>query len=293
MLAVFLLALLAVVVAIAVSTSRARVLRAHVTCRPGNGLFSNLVECIQTTLCYPQHEVLCVGWPAALAALVPQLPLATETAAADVDVTTIGYDAGALALGLRRYKECYVMQDSRVFEDPAFGSIRARMHMLVTPGAAFAPAPFLLARARSWWDVKMRGARFVVGVHGRAAMHYESEIGLSTHTGLLAAEAEAAMPTGAHVLFASCNRTMAETMARRLGTRVVWRQPEGAVTEGNTDWGTRLSADSAAGALVDAILLSMCDVVICGASNVVLYVAALNPTARIQIARHLRDVRTG
>jgi hypothetical protein len=151
----------------------------------------------------------------------------------------------------------------------------------------------LLARARSWWDLKMRGARFVVGVHGRAALHYESDVGLATHTRLLAAEAEAAMPPGAHVLFASCNRTMAETMARRLGTRVVWRQPEGAVTEGNTDWGTRLSADSAEGALVDAILLSMCDVVICGASNVVLYVAALNPTARIQIARHLKDVRTG
>lgn len=276
MLAALLVTLLAILVAIAVRSARA--LRGHVTCRPGAGLFSNVVECIQTTMCYPQHVVRCVGWPPELAALMPQLPLAAEGDVADVDVLTLGRH------------ECYVMQDPRVLEDPAFGSVRARMHMLVAPGAAFAPAPFLLARARSWWDLKMRGARFVVGVHGRAALHYESEVGLATHTRLLAAEAEAAMPPGAHVLFASCNRTMAEMMARRLGTRVVWRQPEGAVTEGNTDWGTRLSADSAEGALVDAILLSMCDVVICGASNVVLYVAALNPTARIQIARHLKDV---
>jgi hypothetical protein len=272
-------AALAIIVAIAVKS--AGVLRGHVRCRPAAGLFSNLVECIQTAMCHPQHEVLCVGWPPELAALMPQLPLATEGAVPDVEVATLGRS------------ECYVMQDPRILEDPAFGGVRVRMHLLVAPGAAFAPAPFLLERARSWWDRAMRGARFVVGVHGRAVMHYETGIGLSTHTRLLAAEAEAAMPPGAHLLFASCNRTMAELMTQRFGTRVVWRQPEGAVTEGNTDWGTRLSADSAEGALVDAILLSMCDVVICGASNVVLYVAALNPAARIKIARHLKDVRSG
>ena len=44
------------------------------------------------------------------------------------------------------------------------------------------------------------------------------------------------------------------------------------------------------GALIDAIRLSMCDVVVCGASNVVLYAAALR---RLRLARHLANARGG
>jgi hypothetical protein len=40
-----------------------------------------------------------------------------------------------------------------------------------------------------------------------------------------------------------------------------------------------------------SLLVSMCDVVVCGSSNVILYSAALQPTMRIRVARHLALVR--
>jgi hypothetical protein len=190
------------------------------------------------------------------------------------------------------------MQEPRIFESEGFAEVRRRMHRLVAPHARFAPAPFLLERARAWWDRNVgpcgtfaRSARFVVGVHGRAALHYESATGLAEHTRLLCAAAEAEMPPGAQLLFTSCNATMVAAMAARYGERVKWRRPEGALSENNEDWGAVIDAETSAGALVDAVLLSMCDVVVCGSSNVILYVAALNPTARIVLAPHLRAVR--
>lgn len=50
------------------------------------------------------------------------------------------------------------------------------------------------------------------------------------------------------------------------------------------------TGEIATGALIDAVLLSMCDVVVAGGSNVMLYVAGLRPNLRIRIARHLRHV---
>ena len=282
MLAVLVAVCTAVLIVLALAFARKTRPTAHVACRPGAGLFSNLVECIQTTLCHPALDVECTGWPREIAALVPHMPHAERAADARVDSL---YD-------------CYLMQEPRVFESDGFAEVRWRMHRLVVPNAPFAPAPFLLERARAWWDRNVgpcgtfaRSARFVVGVHGRAALHYESATGLAEHTRALCAAAEREMPPGAHLLFTSCNATMVAAMAARYGERVKWRRPEGALSQNNEDWGTVIDAETSAGALVDALLLSMCDVVVCGSSNVILYVAALNPTARIVLAPHLRAVR--
>jgi len=142
----------------------------------------------------------------------------------------------------------------------------------------------------------MSDASFVVGVHGRAAIHYRDlSLDLETHTFLLCDEAEEEIryAKGGKVLLASCNDSIVEHVLsyfNDLDVEVGWRRPEGPTNHGNVDWGgrqQRVDADIATGALVDAILLSMCDVVVCGSSNVMLYAAALRPTMRIRVARHL------
>jgi hypothetical protein len=109
---------------------------------------------------------------------------------------------------------------------------------------------------------------------------------------LLADEAAEEARPGGMVLLASCNRTIVEYMRARFGASLAWREPEGEINTGNVDWGGAvqvLTREIAMGALVDALLLSMCDVVVCGSSNVIVYAAALRPAMRIRVARHLSD----
>lgn len=95
------------------------------------------------------------------------------------------------------------------------------------------------------------------------------------------------------MLLATCNSTIADSARARFGDRMRWRAPDSALTAGNDDWGARVTGGIAAGALIDAVLLSMCDVVVAGGSNVMLYVAGLRPSLRIRIARHLRYAMPG
>jgi hypothetical protein len=109
---------------------------------------------------------------------------------------------------------------------------------------------------------------------------------------LLADEAAEELRSGARVMLASCNITIVEMMRERFGDVLAWRSPEGELNKGNVDWGgatQTVTSSIALGALVDAILLSMCDVVVCGASNVIFYASALRPAMRLRIARHLAD----
>jgi len=173
-----------------------------------------------------------------------------------------------------------------------FSAMRAKLHNYVKPGGAFAPSPELIAEAREWWSRNMRGASYVVGVHGRAALHYAGDIqtSLVSHVRLLAEDAADEMRPGARVLLATCNSTIASLMRDRFGDAISWRLPEGNINVGNSDWGDQVTGAIARGALMDALLMSMCDVLICGSSNVVCYVAGLNPYVRLRVARHLQGV---
>lgn len=124
------------------------------------GLFSNVIECIMVELCFPRHRVECTGWPSDVLESMPNVPV-SRGEHTDVERFGIGH-------------RCYIARDSLLYESPRFAGIRQRMHHYFKPGGLFCPAPAILAKARSWWESNMRGATFVVGVHGRAAMHYGS-----------------------------------------------------------------------------------------------------------------------
>jgi hypothetical protein len=132
---------------------------------------------------------------------------------------------------------------------------------------------------------------------GRAPLLYAVEsLDLERHVRLLADEAAEEARLGARELLASCNLTVVGMMRARFGSALAWREPEGELNTGNVDWGGATQSVTAAiarGALIDAILLSMCDVVVCGASNVILYASALRPAMRLRIARHLANARSG
>jgi hypothetical protein len=278
--------------------------------RPSDGIFSNVIVCVEIALCFPQFRIECAGWPADVIAALPNIPVAPESACAGTDTPleeTIG-------LG----HKCRIAQDPRILQSMSGASgagIREQIHRYLAPGAAFAPAPALVAEARAWWDANVSatkvdqgprstkvdqmpqsgaGAPFVIGVHGRAATHFGSA-DLAWHVGRLADDVddEIRARPGARVLLATCNETIARLMRERLGDRMAWRRPEGPISVGNADWGDavqRVTGDIARGAVTDAILLGMCDVLVCGSSNVALYVAGLAPSLRIRLARHLTNV---
>jgi hypothetical protein len=229
-------------------------------------------------LCFPLHRVECTGWPSDVLESMPNVPV-SRGEHTDVERFGIGH-------------RCYIARDSLLYESPRFAGIRQRMHHYFKPGGLFCPAPAILAKARAWWESNMRGATFVVGVHGRAAIHHGSS-DLESHIRLLTAEAEEEMRPGALVLLATCNSTIADSARERFGDRMRWRAPDTAISTGNDDWGSLVTGGIAAGALIDAVLLSMCDVVVAGGSNVMLYVAGLRPSLRIRIARHLRYAMPG
>jgi hypothetical protein len=249
--------------------------------RSEGGLFSNLVlGNMESAVCYPQHRLECTGWPEDVRALLPNLPRETDAASEPLPSAYIG-------------SPCYFGQDAKLLASASFADVRRLLHPTVTRGGPFAPAEHVRARARAWWEREI-GQRFVVGVHGRAPLHYEGDLDLETHVRLLADEAAEEARPGARVLLASCNRTIVEGMRGRFGASLAWREPEGELNTGNVDWGGAvqvMTKETATGALIDALLLSMCDVVVCGSSNLIVYAAALRPAMRIRIARHLSDRR--
>ena len=284
------LILLACVLAVALSRERGACRlgsgaenRACVPFRPRDGLFSNVIVTLEVQLCFPHYRVECSGWPRDVAAHMPGLPVVPEPNARRGCCVT--------AKPVRNGHACRIAQDPLLLQSPRFAAVRARLHDFVKPGGAFAPSPEIIAEAREWWSRHMRGASYVIGVHGRAAMHYK--MSLDAHVRLLADDVADEMPPGARVLLATCNSTIAALMRDRFGDAVAWRVPEGNISVGNADWGDRVTGAIARGALVDALLLSMCDVLICGSSNVVCYVAGLNPRLRLRVATHLQGVAGG
>ena len=261
--------------------------------RPRDGIFSNVIVCVEIALCFPQFRIECAGWPADVIAAFPNTPLAPESAC-------VGPDTQLDAVIGTGHK-CCISQDPRILQS---AGIREQIHRYLAPGAAFAPAPALVADARAWWDANVtkvdqadQVVPFVIGVHGRVAAHF-GVADLAWHVSRLADDVddEILERPGARVILATCNETIAQLMRERLGDRMAWRRPEGPISVGNADWGgavQRVTGDIARGAVTDAILLSMCDVLICGSSNVALYVAGLEPSLRIRVASHLRDVAGG
>lgn len=256
--------------------------RACVPFRPHDGLFSNVIASIEVQLCFPRYRIMCSGWPRGVVAYIPGVPVVP-------DVRTCGVIAKPVIDG----HACRIAQDPLLLQSPRFSAVRAKLHDYVKPGGAFAPSPELIAEARAWWNRTMRGASYIVGVHGRAALHYSGDIEMSldSHVRLLSDEVEEEMRPGARVLLATCNSTIAALLRDRFGDAISWRVPEGNINVGNSDWGDQVTGAIARGALMDALLMSMCDVLICGSSNVVCYVAGLNPHVRLRVARHLQGVR--
>ena len=279
------LLLLAALVCLLLVASRSTVRKAvHIPFRPDAGLFSNVVIPMNMARCYPQYEVVCTGWPDDVRALFPNLVVESSAEKTEVPLVVEGVP-------------CYIGQSPVILASPAFGSVRASLHPMLSCGGMFAPAEHVRAIARSWWEKELGGASFVVGVHGRAPMLYpDASLDLERHVRLLAEEAAEEARLGGRVLLASCNLTVVEMMRARLGGALAWRAPEGELNRGNVDWGgatQSVTASIALGALIDALLLSMCDVVVCGASNVVLYASSLRPAMRLRIARHLATERSG
>lgn len=264
-----------------------RRLAVRIPFRVHDGLFSNLLIMMNTAWCYQQHDIVCTGCPSDISALIPNMRVESDAESVKIELSTCGTPFG-------------VCQDPIILASPAFFGMRLALGAMLEPNGKFAPAPHVLEIARAWWEKNMSDASFVVGVHGRAAIHYsDASLDLETHTLLLCEEAEEEIQhaKGGKVLLSSCNDSIVEHVLsyfEDLDIEVAWRRPEGTTNHGNVDWGgiqQRVDADIATGALVDAILLSMCDVVVCGSSNVILYAAALRPTMRIRIARHLSLVK--
>ena len=252
--------------------------------RGNHGLFSNIVVPMIFSRCYPQYAIACDGWPSDVAALMHGLPMARGREA-KIELPREG-------------DSCYIAQSPVVLASTSFNFTRTVLHAMVAPGGMFAPAEHVRALARSWWKSELGDARFVVGIHGRAAMLYDkSSLDFDTHMRLLGDEAAEEMRIpGARVMLASCNASIVGYLRARFGAALAWREPEGDINTGNVDWGgatQHVTAQIAKGALIDALLLSMCDVVVCGSSNVILYAAALRPAMRIRVARHLADARSG
>ena len=256
----------------------------HVPFRPTDGLFSNVIIPMNMARCYPQYDIVCTGWPDDIRALFPNLVVESDAVKADVPLVVEG-------------TPCYIAQSPVILASPLFASVRSSFHPMSSGGGMFAPAERVMAIARSWWEKELGGASCVVGVHGRAPFHYAADsLDLERHVRLLADEVAEEACLGARVLLASCNLTVVEMMRARFGDTLAWRAPEGELNTGNVDWGgvtKSVTASIALGALIDAVLLSMCDVVVCGASNVVLYASALRPAMRLRIARHLANARSG
>lgn len=258
--------------------------------REHDGLFSNLIIPINTAWCYQQYDIVCTGWPSDIRALIPNMCVESNSESVDIQLPTLG-------------TPFYIPQNPIILASPAFFGMRLALNAMLEPNGIFAPAQHVIEIARAWWEKNVSDATFVVGVHGRAACHYaDPSLDLETHTLLLCVEAEEEIrqTQGAKILVSSCNESIVEHIRsyfediEDLDVEVAWRRPEGHINHGNVDWGEtqqRVNADIATGALVDAILLSMCDVVVCGSSNVILYSAALRPTMRIRVARHLARVR--
>ena len=251
------------------------------------GLFSNIIITMNTAWCYQQYDIVCTGYPNNIKALFPNMRVESDAESVYVQHSTCGTPFS-------------ISQDPIILASPAFFGMRLALGAMLEPNEMFAPAPHVFEIAREWWKKNMSDASFVVGVHGRAAIHYQdASLDLETHTCLLCEEAEEEIrdAQGGKVLVSSCNESIVEQMFsyfEDLNIDVAWRRPEGPTNHGNIDWGERpqrVNADIATGVLVDAILLSMCDVVVCGSSNVILYSAALRPTMRIRVARHLEKVR--
>lgn len=248
------------------------------------GLFSNLLlRNMEYAMCYPQHRLECAGWPIDVRALLPWLPRDTGAESDELPSHALG-------------SACYLGNDPRLLMRPCFEYTRLRLSAMVAPGGMFAPADDVRALARSWWKSELGDAHFVVGIHGRAALHYDDgALDLERHVRLLGDEAaEEIRVAGTRLLLASCNASIVAQLRARFGAALAWREPEGDINTGNFDWGgakQQVTAEIAKGALVDSLLLSMCDVVVCGSSNVMVYAAALRPAMRIRVARHLADVR--
>jgi hypothetical protein len=252
------------------------------------GLFSNIIIMMNTAWCYQQYDIVCTGCPTDISALFPNFRVESDAESVDIQFSIGGTPFS-------------ISQDPIILASPAFFGMRLALSKMLEPNGMFAPAPHLFQIAREWWEKNMSDATFVVGVHGRAAIHYvDPSLDLETHTLLLCHEAkeEIQQTKGGKVLVSSCNESIVEQMCSYFkdhDVEVAWRRPEGPTNHGNVDWGVgiqqRVDADIATGVLIDAILMSMCDVVVCGSSNVILYSAALQPTMRIRVARHLALVR--
>ena len=256
--------------------------------RVHDGLFSNLIIMMNTAWCYQQYDIVCTGCPSDIRALFPNMLVESDAESVDVQHSIMGTHFSV------------PHQDPIMLSSPAFFGMRLALGKMLEPNGMFAPAPHVFEIAREWWEKNMSDASFVIGVHGRSAIHYaDPSLDLETHTWLLCNEAkeEILQAQGGKVLVSSCNESIAEqtlSYFEDLDVEVAWRRPEGYINHGNVDWGGRqqlIDVDIATGALVDAILLSMCDVVVCGSSNVILYSAALRPKMHIRVARHLATVR--
>lgn len=262
----------------------------RISFREHDGLFSNIIIMMNAAWCYQQYDIVCTGCPRYIIVLFPNMRIESDSESVDIQRPTID-------------TPFYIGQNPIILASPAFFGMRLALNAMLEPNGIFAPAQHVIEMARMWWEKNLSDATFVVGVHGRAACHYaDTSIDLETHTLLLCVEAEEEIrqTQGTKILVSSCNESIVEQIRsyfyeiEDLDIEVSWRRPEGHINYGNVDWGKtqqRLDADIATGALVDSILLSMCDVVVCGSSNVILYSAALRPTMRIRVARHLARVR--
>jgi hypothetical protein len=181
-----------------------------------------------------------------------------------------------------------------IYVHPSFPVMRHSFTPIVTGAGPLAPsAGMFAAGTRAWEQLGLSSCPAVVGVHGRSAQHYVGlNVSPTEHIALMADAADEALanlPRGSKVFLATHLDSFVATFKSRFRDRLAVRDAiAGRAVDPNADWDRTASVlELAKDVFLDALLLARCRQLVCGVSNVVLYVACHNPRIPIVIAPHL------
>jgi len=184
-----------------------------------------------------------------------------------------------------------------IYVHPAFQAMRDSFAPIVSGAGPLAPSDGMCAvAARTWERLGLSSCPAVVGVHGRTAGHYESvQVSPTEHIELMAdavQEALATLPPASKVLLATHLDPFVTAFRSRFGDRLAVRDIALRAADPGADWDRTASPlELAKDVFLDALLLARCSQLVCGVSNVVLYVACHNPGIPVVVAPHLLGAR--
>ena len=184
-----------------------------------------------------------------------------------------------------------------IYIHPAFRKMRDSFAPIVSGDGPLAPSDGMCAEAtRIWEHLGLAACPAVVGVHGRSAGHFGGvQVSATKHIDLMADAAEetlATLPQGSKVFLATHLDPFVTAFRSRFGDRLAIRGIAGRAADPGADWDRTASPLALAkDVFLDALLLARCSQLVCGVSNVVLYVACHNPGIPVVVAPHLLGAR--